>query len=151
MADDSLTVVVADGTTVPLRSIDVGSGKQAQATMIAELAELPVAPDSAPQVRYSVTDAAAVPLAPPAAGARYARLRVYRSGADGSANDGIKRMYYRTDGTAPSNTGANVFGFAIHTDVIYVKLATFANFKMIAESGQTFEVYCEWLTLPTPA
>lgn len=141
MADNELTVLDAGGTVRNLRSVDVGSGRSVQPVFVWEGPEVP-AVVAGGTLRYTVTSTPAVGLIVPTAGARFARLRVFET--TGPGND-VLRLYYRTDGTAPTNDGANAAGFLLHGELILVKLATFANFKMIAEGVGSFQVYVEWL------
>lgn len=142
MADNALTVIDATGTVRTLRSEDVGSGLQAQGLMVWEGPEIPAIVTGA-GLRYTVDNSPAVALIPPTAGARYARVRVFEITQSASL-----RLYYRSDGTAPTANGANAFGFLLHGELIMVKLDTFANFQMIAEGAGVFEVYVEWLANP---
>ena len=144
MAENELTVVNASAATKSTRSFDLnGSGIHAQGALVAEMPEVPVTGGT---VRYSVTPSASVPLVPPSSAYRYARLRAYQSAASATA-----RLYYRQDGTAPLNSGTNATGYLLHGDAILVRLANAANWRGIAESGMsgTFELYVEWLTIPS--
>jgi hypothetical protein len=73
---------------------------------------------------------------------------VYESVAPGTPT---KRLYYRQDGTVPTSDGANAAGFLLHGEMMLIRLATFTNFKMIADSSDNgiFQVYVEWLNVPT--
>jgi hypothetical protein len=48
------------------------------------------------------------------------------------------------------SNGSNAFGYLLHGEVMLVRLADAANFKMIADSTDNgvFEVYVEWLNIP---
>src|SRR5262245_60681398 len=147
MANNELTVIRADGTTKTLKSEDLG-GVHVQGTYVAELLESPVNP-SGGLTRYSIDSSPVVALDPPSASYRYARVRVYETPAP-TTTVASHRLYYRTDGTAPLNTGGNVFGFLMHGESILVRLANAANFQMVADvtDNGTFEVYVEWLSTP---
>lgn len=146
MADNELTVRDAGGTTRGLRSVDLGSGLQGQGIVVWEGPETPAAVAGA-TLRYTVDNSPAVPLVPPTAGARYARLRVYESSVSGTP-DSTLRLYYRQDGVTPLTDGSNAAGFLLHGELILVKLADFTDFKMIAEGTGVFAVYVEWLANP---
>lgn len=141
MADNELTVKTAGGLTKTLRSRDLGGGIFTQFTHIVEAPESPVDPTGG-LVRYTIGTGSSVALDPPNASAQYARLRVYET-----TQDTTRRLYYRTDGTAPTNDGANAFGFLLHGEAILVRLANAANFRMISAAG-TFDGYVEWLNTP---
>lgn len=148
MAENELAVIVASGATKTLRSLDLGgAGIHAQVAAMIEAPEVPVAPAGGAE-RYTVDSDPAVTLDPPSAAARYARLRVYESVAPGTPT---KRLYYRQDGTVPTSDGANAAGFLLHGEMMLIRLATFTNFKMIADSSDNgiFQVYVEWLNVPT--
>lgn len=144
MAENELSVVNASSATKLTRSFDLNNaGIHLQGALVAEAPEVPV---SGGTVRYSVTPSASVPLVPPAAAYRYARVRAYNSTASATA-----RLYYRQDGTAPLNSGSNATGFLLHGNAMIVRLANAANWRAIAESGMTgtYELYVEWLTIPS--
>lgn len=140
MADNGLQVVLADGSTVNLRSLDLGSGVHLQLAG-PQVPETAIRPANATDYRFTVDAAAAKALVPPA-GARFARVRIFHS-----AQSQVLRCYYTSDGTAPANTGANAFGYLLHGEMVVVNIASLANFKMIGESGMTgsFEAYVEYL------
>ena len=147
MAENELVVQSADGLPRTTRSVDLGGSIHIQGALIAELPEVPVDPTGG-LTRYTVTSASAVALDSPTAAARYARLRVYETTAPTTPT---KRLYYRTDGTNPTNAGANAFGYLLHGEMLLVRLADATNFRMIADSGDagSFQVYVEWLNIPT--
>lgn len=140
MADNELTVIVGDGSQKTLRSVDLG-GEHQQIVFVAEGPEA-VATTAGATFVYTVDDSPAIPLDPPTAGARYARIRVYETSATSNA-----RLLYRTDGTAPTNGGANAFGYLLHGEMLLVRIADFTDFQMIAHQadGGVFTVYAEWL------
>lgn len=147
MAENELTVVRADGQTRTLRSEDLGGGVHAQVALLGE------APESYPSTagslhRHTVDSDPAVALDPPTAGARYARVRVFETAGPSSAN---RRLYYRQDGVNPLSNGSNACGFLLHGEMMLVKLDDFTQFRMIADASDNgvFEVYVEWLNLPT--
>jgi len=142
VADNELTVVNATGATKTLRDVDV-AGLHHQVVFIHEGGEVVVSPTGG-QVRYTVLNTGSVALDPPNAAARYARLRVYETNGPAGAT---RRLYYRTDGTAPQNNGANAFGYLLHGEMLLVRIADFTLFSMIADQadGGAFQVYVEWL------
>lgn len=142
MANNELTVIDAGGTTRTLRDEDIGGGVHAQAVMVWEGPEVPANITGA-TVRHSITTTATA-LDSPNAGARYARIRVYEH--SGTTPSAVLRLYYRTDGTAPLANGTNAFGFLLHGEMMLVRLATFSNYKLIAEGAGVWEVYVEWLS-----
>jgi len=146
MAENELTVIRADGATKTLRSSDLSGGIHAQGILVAELPEVPVNP-SGGVVRHTVDSDPGATLDPPSATARFARLRVYETTAPTVPT---KRLYYRQDGTMPAANGVDAHGFLLHGDVILVRIATFTNFKMIADNSDNgvFQVYVEWLNIP---
>lgn len=144
MAANDLQVISADGVTRRLRSYDLG-GIHFQGVLVWE------APEEVPSltgasVRHTVDSNTAVALDPPSADTSYGRVRVYES--SGTTPNPELRMYYRSDGTAPSVDGANAMGYLLHGELIMVKLAVLSNFQMIAETGAEFEVYVEWVHTP---
>src|SRR5678816_1966545 len=118
---NELQVIDANGNVRSLRSVPLADGSHAQVILVAEGPEVPASVTGA-TVRYTVDNAPAVALDPPNAGARYARVRVYEAAQSTSL-----RLYYRSDGTAPTADGANAFGYLLHGELIMVKVATFAN------------------------
>lgn len=140
MADNELTVLDASGTTRGLRSVDVGAGKQAQATVVWEGPEVPAIVTGATSL-YTVVGATPVPLDPPDAGARFGRLRVYETTGPGNPD---LRLFYRQDGVTLSGS-SNATGFLLHGEMIIVKLADFTKFRMVAEGAASFQVFVEWL------
>jgi hypothetical protein len=148
MAANELTVIRADGATKTLRSEDLmAAGVHAQVVLVSEASEVPVNP-SGGLSRHTVTSSPGATLDPPSAAARYARLRVYETVAPGTPT---RRMYYRQDGTMPNANGTDAQGFLLHGEVMIVRLATFTNFKMIADNTDngSFQVYVEWLNTPS--
>lgn len=142
---NELQVITADNATRSLRSEPLADGSHLQYGAIVEAREKPVSPTGG-IVRYTVDNSPAVALDPPTAAAMYCRLRVYE--ASTSTPDSKLRLYYRTDGTAPTADGANAFGFLLHGELIMVKLADFTKFQMIAEGAGIFQGYAEWLGEP---
>jgi hypothetical protein len=142
---NELQVIAADGSTKTLRSIRHADGSDVQVLYVVEGPEVPVSPTGG-LIRYTVDNSPAVPLDPPTAAAKYCRLRVYE--ASTSTPDSKLRLYYRTDGTAPTADGANAFGFLLHGELILVKLADFTKWQCIAEGTGVFQVYAEWLGEP---
>ena len=137
MADNELTVVIADGSTKTLRDIELTTGVHAQGVLIWEGPEVPASTTGA-TVQHTVDDNPAVALDPPTAGARFARVRVYET-----SQDSTLRLYYRQDGTTV--TSANATGYLLHGELILVKIADQTDFSMIAATGGVFNVYVEWL------
>jgi hypothetical protein len=99
------------------------------------------------ECEYSVTSSGVTALDPPSASYDWARLRVRRTSGD-AADDSRTYLFYTQDGTTPQADGDPAHGFLVHLDVFLVKLADAANFKMIAQTSETFSVHAEWLRRP---
>lgn len=148
MANNELTVIRADGQIKTLRSSDVkGAGVHAQLVGVFEAPEEVVA-IAGGSVRYNVDSSPGATLDPPSAAAMFGRLRVYETTTPSTPT---KRLYYRQDGTMPNANGADAQGYLLHGEVMIVRLADFTQFKMIADNTDNgvFEVYVEWLNLPS--
>jgi len=139
MADNQLTVVRADGTTETLRSVEHPTGVHEQVVLISD------GPESVPVLTGStlgliaVSSAAATALDPPDAGARKCFVRAWETSFSTS-----KRLFYRRDGTAPTNAGLNCEGYLLHGEARVVCLADLTQFKVIAESGSAWQIACEF-------
>ena len=121
------------------------AGNDIQVVSIVERKEVVVDPTGG-LTQYAVTDAASVALSPPFAVIDYARLRVRRTTAGGLASDDTRRyLFYSQFGTDPDDDGVPATGFLVHLDVFYVKIPDTTLFEMIAQTGETFTVHCEWL------
>lgn len=116
MADDDLTVVVADGSTRTLRSKDVGGGKQAQVIFVGTMLPTVTGKETIAAVGTGADSTLTAP-----AGSTHALLTVDAGGG------GIR---YWEDGTSPSPTAG-----------LYVppggaaELTNLANVRMRATTG----------------
>jgi hypothetical protein len=146
MADNSLQVVLPDGSTPPLESEDVGSGVMRQIVGQAQKKEVPVVSGTVADYRFQVNAAAAKPLTALAT-ARFARVRLLWSGFDPANPAAGPFCYYRSDGVDPTSNGANAFGWFQHGELNVVAVSPLSNFRMIGSAAMTgqFEVYVEYL------
>jgi len=141
MAANDLTVVRADTAVKTLRSQEIASGVHAQVVQSLQGPESMPVLTGATLGLISISSASAVTLVPPTAGAVSVLIRAWET-----TQLTTKRMFYRNDGTAPTNAGANCEGYLLHGEAKLFVPATgvFTNFKVIAESGGAFQISCEW-------
>jgi len=121
-------------------------GGLGQVVSIVERKEFAVAV-SGGQSSQNITSATVIPLDEPTAPADFARIRVMRTSGT-SADDSRRYLFYTQDGVDPDDDGVPANGFLVHLDVFVCKLGAgnFSNFKMIAQTGETFTVLVEWLS-----
>lgn len=153
MADNDPTIVDSSGTARRLRMLSLGlDGLGREVWLQGATVEVPEAEvvSSNAQSRYTVGGGTAVALGAPT-GAKYGRLRVHDTFYDPAvAQTTNARLWYVQDGSTPTSNGANARGWLMHGELLLVRLATFSNFRMIADtSGHSWDVAVEWLTWPT--
>lgn len=132
-------------TSFDIETEALADGGLAQVVSIIERKETPIALAGG-IASYNITDTTVIPLDEPTAAADSARLRVMRTSGV-AADDSRRYLYYSQDGVDPDDDGAPANGFLVHMDVFVCKLGAgnFSNFKMIAQTGETFTVKVEWL------
>jgi hypothetical protein len=150
MTDYNLPVVQSSLPDAHIRAVQTGTtnGKPIiqQTTRIVEHVEIPVDPTGG-LTRHSVTSTAVIPLDPPTAAADFARIRVFNTNVD-PGFFAFQRVYFRSDGTNPTNDGGNAFGYLMHGDSYLVKIPDKTLWKMIAQAGASFEIYVEYFNQP---
>lgn len=146
MAANDFGLVEANAPTHHSRSEVVGTHADTK-PIVAQIVLVADSPELIPNLSgaglvLDIVSSGFSSLVPPTAGARTCWIRAWET-----TQQVNKRLFYHRKNVTPINDGSNAEGFLLHSEGRTVRIATFAEFKLIAEVGSIWKLYCEWSNL----